>query len=48
MFDTNRVFPAVSQHLQKDEYEVYYSTDPVQTVSTILAYFRDSDNNLIK
>ena len=47
MFDTNKVFPAVSQHLQKDEYEVYYSTDPVQTVSTILAYFRDSDNNLI-
>jgi ABC-2 type transport system ATP-binding protein len=47
LFDSNKVFPAVSQHLQKDVYEVYYSTDPVQTVSTILAYFRDSDNNLI-
>ena len=47
LFDSNKVFPAVSQHMQKDEYEVYYSTDPVQTVSTILAYFRDSDNNLI-
>jgi len=47
LFDSERVFPAVSQHMQKDDYEVYYSTDPVQTVSTILEYFRDSENNLI-
>ena len=47
LFDSAREFPAVSQHLQKEGYEVYYSTDPVQTVSAILKYFRDSDNKLI-
>ncbi|MFC2063590.1 ABC transporter ATP-binding protein [Chloroflexota bacterium] len=47
LFDSDRKFPAVSQHLRTEEYEVYYCTDPVETVSAILKYFRDSDNKLV-
>jgi ABC-2 type transport system ATP-binding protein len=40
-------FPAVSQRVLKDEYVVYYSTDPGPTVSAILDYIRAQNDKLI-
>ena len=40
-------FPAVSQSLFKDDYAVYYSTDPGPTVSAILAHINAQGDKLI-
>jgi ABC-2 type transport system ATP-binding protein len=41
------VFPAVHQHLYKEEYAVYYSTDPGPTVSALIDYIRIQGDKLI-
>jgi ABC-2 type transport system ATP-binding protein len=40
-------FPAVSQHTFKDDYDVYYSTDPGPTVSAILVHINTQGDKLI-
>jgi ABC-2 type transport system ATP-binding protein len=40
-------FPAVAHRLIKDEYAIFYSTHPGQTVSAILAYLEDHQDRLI-
>ncbi len=40
-------FPAVSRHIFKDDYDVYFSTDPGPTVSAILAYLNAQGDKLI-
>ena len=40
-------FPAVSQQVFKDEYAIYYSTDPGPTVSAIIARIETHGDNLI-
>jgi len=40
-------FPAVSQHTVKEDYAVYYSTDPGPTVSAILTYVQAQHDKLI-
>lgn len=40
-------FPAVSQQMFKDEYAIYYSTDPGPTVSAIIARIETHGDNLI-
>lgn len=40
-------FPAVNQRLVKDEYAVYYSSNPGQTVAAILAYLESNGDRLI-
>ena len=40
-------FPAVSQRLVKDEYAVFYSSHPGQTVTAILAYLEARSDALI-
>ena len=40
-------FPAVHQQLVKDEYAIYYSTDPGPTVSAILEYLKAQGDKLI-
>jgi ABC-2 type transport system ATP-binding protein len=40
-------FPAVSQQTIKEDYAVYFSTDPGPTVSAILAYVQAQDDKLI-
>lgn len=40
-------FPAVSQRLIKDEYTVYYSSNPGQTVTAILAYLESNNDRLV-
>ena len=39
--------PAVSQHLLKDEYDVYYSTDPAATVMALLEHLKLNHDPLI-
>jgi ABC-2 type transport system ATP-binding protein len=41
------VFPAVSRRLFKEDYAIYYSTDPGPTVSALLAYVGDRGDKLI-
>lgn len=41
------IFPAVHQRLYRDEYAIYYSTDPGPTVSAILAYLNTQQDKLI-
>ncbi len=43
----NVAFPAVGQHVFKDEYDIYFSTDPAPTVSAILEYLAAHDDKLI-
>jgi ABC-2 type transport system ATP-binding protein len=43
----NASFPAVGQHVFKDEYDIYFSTDPAPTVSAILEYLAAHDDKLI-
>jgi ABC-2 type transport system ATP-binding protein len=43
----NTSFPAVSQHVLKDEYSIYYSTDPGPTVSALLEYISLQGDRLI-
>ena len=40
-------FPAVSQRLVKDEYSIFYSTNPGQTVSAILGYLDAHQDPLV-
>jgi ABC-2 type transport system ATP-binding protein len=40
-------FPAVTQHGMKEDYMVYYSTDPGPTVSAILSYITSKSDKLI-
>jgi ABC-2 type transport system ATP-binding protein len=40
-------FPAVHQRSLKDDYAVYFTTDPGPTVSAILAYLQEKDDKLI-
>jgi len=40
-------FPAVSQHLLKDEYDIYFSTDIGPTVSAIIAQIEAEQDTLI-
>jgi ABC-2 type transport system ATP-binding protein len=41
------LFPAVSQRALKEDYAIYYSTDPGPTVSAILDYLAAKDDKLI-
>jgi ABC-2 type transport system ATP-binding protein len=41
------VFPAVRQRILKDDYVIYYSTDPGPTVSAILAYLGAQHDKLV-
>ena len=45
--ETGLTFPAVSQQAFKDEYAIYYSTDPGPTVSAIIAHIEAQDDTLI-
>ena len=45
--DPNIIFPAVSQHSLKDDYAIYYSTDPGSTVSAIIAHIKAQKDTLI-
>jgi ABC-2 type transport system ATP-binding protein len=45
--ETNLIFPAVSQQTFKDEYAIYYSTDPGPTVSAIIAHIEAQGDTLI-
>jgi ABC-2 type transport system ATP-binding protein len=47
LVDESVVFPAASQRTVKDEYVIYYSTDPAPTVSGVLEYIKNRDDNLI-
>ena len=40
------VFPAVTQRLVKDEYAIYFSTNPGQSVPAILAYLEQKKDRL--
>jgi ABC-2 type transport system ATP-binding protein len=40
-------FPAVSQQVSKDEYQIYYSTDIGPTVSAIIAHVEAQEDTLI-
>jgi ABC-2 type transport system ATP-binding protein len=39
-------FPAVTQKLVKDEYTIYYSTNPGQTVPAVIAYLEKGQDSL--
>lgn len=43
----NTAFPGVQQHLIKEEYAVYYSTDPGPTVTALLDYVAAQNDKLI-
>ncbi len=45
--DFNLTFPAVSQQAFKDEYAIYYSTNPGPTVSSIIAHIQAHNDVLI-
>jgi len=45
--DPSIAFPAVSQHVLKDDYAIYYSTDPGPTVSAIIAHIKAHKDTLI-
>jgi len=40
-------FPAVSQHIFKDDYNIYFSSDIGPTVSAIIAHISDKGDTLI-
>jgi ABC-2 type transport system ATP-binding protein len=40
-------FPAVSQHMIKDEYAIYYSRDAGETVPAVLDYLKTHDDHLV-
>jgi len=44
---TNLTFPAVNQQAFKDEYTIYYSTDPGPTVSAVIAHIQTQGDTLI-
>jgi ABC-2 type transport system ATP-binding protein len=41
------IFPAVSQQFIKEEYVIYYSHDPGETVPAILEYLKTHDDHLV-
>ncbi len=41
------IFPAVSQQAFKDDYAIYYSTDPGPTVSAVIAHIQTQGDTLI-
>lgn len=45
--DAGVTFPAVSQHVSKDEYEIFYSSDIGPTVSAIIAHIEATGDTLI-
>ena len=45
--ESSLTFPAVSQQAFKDEYAIYYSTDPGPTVSAIIAHIQAQSDTLI-
>jgi len=45
--ETDTAFPAVSQHAFKDDYAIYYSTDPGPTVSAIIMHIGVQGDTLI-
>ncbi|UCF59868.1 MAG: ABC transporter ATP-binding protein [Anaerolineaceae bacterium] len=45
--DPGATFPAVSQHVSKDEYDIYFSTDIGPTVSAIIAHVQARQDTLI-
>ncbi len=45
--DPDIAFPAVTQHGVKDEYIIYYSTDPGPTVSAIIAHIKEQKDTLV-
>lgn len=47
LFKNGAVFPAVSQNAFKEEYAIYYSTDPGPTVAAILGYVEAQNDKLI-
>ncbi|HEX9616726.1 MAG TPA: ABC transporter ATP-binding protein [Anaerolineales bacterium] len=47
LHQNNTSFPSVSQHALKDEYSIYYSTDPGPTVSALLEYISVQGDKLI-
>jgi ABC-2 type transport system ATP-binding protein len=40
-------FPAVAQHAAKEDYAIFYSTDPGPTVAVILAYVSAQGDKLV-
>ena len=47
LFEPDLTFPGISQQAFKDEYAVYYSTDPGHTVSAIIAHIEAQGDTLI-
>ena len=47
LFDADVAFPAVSQQALKEEYAIYYSTDPGATVSAIITHIQARNDTLI-
>jgi ABC-2 type transport system ATP-binding protein len=47
LFDHKADFPAVTQYMIREEYMIYYTTDPGPTVSAILEFITSHDDNLI-
>ena len=45
--ESSLAFPAVSKRAFKDEYAIYYSTDPGPTVSAIIAHIQAQNDTLI-
>ncbi len=45
--DPDIAFPVVTQHGVKDEYIIYYSTDPGPTVSAIIAHIKEQKDTLV-
>jgi len=45
--ESSSAFPSVSQQAFKDEYAIYYSTDPGPTVSAIIAHIQAQNDTLI-
>ena len=43
----NQAFPAVNQQSIREDYAIYYSTDPGPTVSAVLDFIRQMDDRLI-
>jgi ABC-2 type transport system ATP-binding protein len=41
------IFPGINKHMITDEYAVYYSTDPGQSVAAILDYLKTKNDKLI-
>jgi ABC-2 type transport system ATP-binding protein len=47
LMQSTRSFPAVQQRLIKDEYAIFYTSDPGPTVSAIIEAINDQGDHLI-